>query len=69
MGNRKSLPQHGMPNPALSLMLNNFTEKNLRRPLAWDNGNAASVHAKIFRPLSRNDAVERIFWVYFCAHA
>jgi hypothetical protein len=50
-------------------MLNNFTEKNLRRPLAWDNGNAASVHAKIFRPLSRNDAVERIFWVYFCAHA
>ena len=31
MGNRKNLPQHGMPIPALSLMLNNFTEKNLRR--------------------------------------
>src|SRR5579862_4850553 len=31
MGNRQSLPQHGMPNLALSLMLNNFTEKKLRR--------------------------------------
>jgi hypothetical protein len=32
MGNWKNLPQHGMSNPALSLMLNNFTEKKLRRP-------------------------------------
>ena len=31
MGNRKNLPQHGMPIPALCLMLNDFTEKNLRR--------------------------------------
>ncbi|HEX5222344.1 MAG TPA: hypothetical protein VFZ59_22515, partial [Verrucomicrobiae bacterium] len=43
MGNRKNLPQHGMPNPALCLMLDEFTEKNLRRlfqfvlsnPLLW----------------------------------
>ena len=31
MGKRKSLPQHGMPNPALCLMLEDFTEKKLRR--------------------------------------
>jgi hypothetical protein len=42
-------------------MLNNFTEKNLRRQLAWDNGNAASVHAKIFRPLSHQSAPPPVF--------
>jgi membrane-bound ClpP family serine protease len=31
MGNRKNLPQHGKPNPALNLMLSDFTEKKLRR--------------------------------------
>ncbi len=31
MGNRKNLPQHGQPNPALGLSAANFTEKILRR--------------------------------------
>jgi len=31
MGIRKNLPQHGMPNPALSLTTKDFTEKKLRR--------------------------------------
>src|ERR1035438_139786 len=31
MANHQSLPHHGKPPPALSLMLNQFTEKNLRR--------------------------------------
>ena len=30
MGIRKNLPQHGSPNPALSVRLHQFTEKNLR---------------------------------------
>jgi hypothetical protein len=37
MGNRKNLPQHGTPRPALSLMLNEFTEKKLRRRQQWHN--------------------------------
>src|ERR1035441_3836124 len=32
MANHQSLPHHGKPPPALSLMLQEFTEKNLRRP-------------------------------------
>src|ERR1035441_7503191 len=32
MANHQSLPQHGKPSPTLSLMLKEFTEKNLRRP-------------------------------------
>ena len=41
MGNGKNLPQHGKPKPALSLMLNQFTEKKLRglfpvaTPVEW----------------------------------
>src|ERR1035441_10309495 len=31
MANHQSLPQHGKPSPTLSLMLKEFTEKNLRR--------------------------------------
>ncbi len=31
MGNRKNLPQHAQPNPALGLSGANFTEKILRR--------------------------------------
>src|ERR1019366_2644108 len=31
MANHQSLPHHGKPSPALSLMLKQFTEKNLRR--------------------------------------
>ena len=42
-GNRKKLPQHGMPNLALSLMLNNFTEKNLRRLFFNNAGERAGV--------------------------
>src|ERR1035437_3000896 len=33
MANHQSLPHHGKPSPALSLMLKEFTERNLRRPL------------------------------------
>jgi hypothetical protein len=32
MGNWKSLPQHGKPKPNLSLIAEEFTEKNLRGP-------------------------------------
>src|ERR1035437_6370194 len=32
MANHQSLPHHGKPSPALSLMLKEFTERNLRRP-------------------------------------
>src|ERR1035441_1281546 len=42
MANHQSLPQHGKPSPTLSLMLKEFTEKNLRRlwggfgvPIGW----------------------------------
>ena len=36
MGIRKNLPRHEIPNPALSLMLNEFTEKLLRgRSANW----------------------------------
>src|ERR1035441_4530975 len=41
MANHQSLPQHGKPSPTLSLMLKEFTEKNLRRPrhiLGIDSG-------------------------------
>src|ERR1035437_8465868 len=31
MANHQSLPHHGNPSPALSLMLKEFTERNLRR--------------------------------------
>src|ERR1035437_7633227 len=31
MANHQSLPHHGKPSPALSLMLKEFTERNLRR--------------------------------------
>src|ERR1035437_2953605 len=34
MANHQSLPHHGKPSPALSLMLKEFTERNLRRQVA-----------------------------------
>lgn len=37
MGNRKNLPQHGQPNPALGLSAANFTEKILRRLILKHN--------------------------------
>src|ERR1035437_9979876 len=33
MANHQSLPQYGKPSPTRCLMLKEFTEKNLRRPL------------------------------------
>ncbi|HEU5125502.1 MAG TPA: hypothetical protein VFW05_15725, partial [Verrucomicrobiae bacterium] len=47
MGNRKNLPQHGMPKPTLSLRLNEFTEKKLRRRLADCGGHQGRKHQPV----------------------
>src|ERR1039458_3401987 len=44
MANHQSLPHHGKPSPALSLMLKQFTEKNLRRPGARELALTLKVH-------------------------
>jgi hypothetical protein len=49
MGNRKSLPQHGKPEPALSLKPAEFTEKNLRRRFFFACDTFASLILLILR--------------------
>src|ERR1039458_8394508 len=43
MANHQSLPQHGKPSPTLSLMLKEFTEKNLRRRYPRDTQGSSTV--------------------------
>src|ERR1035441_4163568 len=57
MANHQSLPQHGKPSPTLSLMLKEFTEKNLRRhPKASPSLHQSHTNATPMRPQSHTKA-------------
>src|ERR1035437_3261956 len=51
MANHQSLPHHGKPSPALSLMLKEFTERNLRR--RGNNGRTPTKHQRNTKRIRR----------------